>query len=278
MTRCRYTDCTTHSALCALLFLGALTGGPRSPAEEPTAAATAAFNAYTAALEARLVRQHQTPTGFLASAALGAGVKTRLRSGEIILERLTPAGGTELPGALLHHWRGTAFVPGATAADFERLMHDYSSYPQRFAPQVLAARVLQCRGSHVQMMMRVRQQHVLTVVMDTSYDILWGHLDARHGYSFSHSTRIAEIAAPGTRAEHALSPGEEHGFLWRLNTFWSYEERDGGLYMQIETVSLTRSIPTGLGWVVGPFVENVPRDSLDFTLRSVCKALRSQAH
>ena len=72
----------------------------------------------------------------------------------------------------------------------------------------------------------------------------------------------------------ALSSSEEHGFLWRQNTYWSYEERDGGLYIQIESVSLTRSIPSGLGWVVGPFVESVPRESLEFTLRSACNALR----
>jgi hypothetical protein len=79
---------------------------------------------------------------------------------------------------------------------------------------------------------------------------------------------------PGTPAERALSSSEEHGFLWRMNTYWSYEERDGGLYMQIESVSLTRSIPTGLGWAIGPFVESVPRESLEFTLRAACNALR----
>ncbi len=122
--------------------------------------------------------------------------------------------------------------------------------------------------------MRVRQQHVLTVVMDTAYDIIFGRLDARHGYSISRSTRISEIDSPGTSAEHALNASEEHGFLWRLNTYWSYEERDGGLVMQIESVSLTRSIPRGLGWAIGPFVESVPRESLEFTLRSTCNALR----
>ena len=92
--------------------------------------------------------------------------------------------------------------------------------------------------------MRVRQKHVITVVMDTAYDIVFGRLDAQHGYSISRSTQISEIDSPGTANERALRPGEEHGFLWRLNTYWSYEERDGGLYMQIESVSLTRSIPT----------------------------------
>ena len=122
--------------------------------------------------------------------------------------------------------------------------------------------------------MRVRQQHVITVVMDTTYDVSFGRLDAQHGYSISRSTRISEIDSPGTGRSARSSSSEEHGFLWRLNTYWSYEERDGGLYMQIESVSLTRSIPTGLGWAVGPFVESVPRESLEFTLRSTCNALR----
>ena len=122
--------------------------------------------------------------------------------------------------------------------------------------------------------MRVRQRHVITVVMDTTYDISYGRLDAQHGFSISRSTQINEIDSLGTASERVLNANEEHGFLWRLNTYWSYEERDSGLYMQIESVSLTRSIPTGLGWAVRPFVESVPRESLEFTLRSTCNALR----
>ena len=153
-------------------------------------------------------------------------------------------------------------------------MRNFSAYPQTYSPQVLQAKVLTQQGDHYQVKMRVRQQHVLTVVMDTAYEIVFGKLDRRHGYSLSRSTQISEIDAPGTNAERVLNASEEHGFLWRLNTYWSYEERDEGLYMQIESVSLTRSIPNGLGWAVRPFVENVPRESLEFTLRSTCNALR----
>ena len=74
--------------------------------------------------------------------------------------------------------------------------------------------------------------------------------------------------------ERTLSANEEHGYLWRMNTYWSYEERDGGLYLQIEAVSLTRSIPHGLGWAVRPYIESIPRESLEFTLRSACNGLR----
>jgi galactose mutarotase-like enzyme len=110
--------------------------------------------------------------------------------------------------------------------------------------------------------------------MDMTYDVAFARLDTQHGYSSSRSTRVAEIDSPGTSKERALSDSEEHGFLWRLNTYWSYEEGDGGLYMQIESVSLTRSIPTGLAWAIKPFVESVPRESLEFTLRSASNDLR----
>jgi hypothetical protein len=259
------------SILLPLLLFGFASG---SVAAEPAPAAVAAFNSYIGALESRLARQHQSQNGLLAPLALPAQSESRLRRGELIVERLTPTTGADLPGAMLHHWRGTAFAAGAKAADFERLMKDFNAYPEHFSPQVLQAKILSQEGDHLQASMRVRQRHVITVVLDTTYDITFGRLDARRGYSISRSTQISEIDSPGTPSERALDSSQEHGFLWRLNTYWSYEERDGGLYMQIESVSLTRSIPTGLGWAIGPFVESVPRESLEFTLRSTSNALR----
>ena len=157
-------------------------------------------------------------------------------------------------------------------------MKNFGAYPQHFAPQIVQAKILSPYSGMIPdrftASMRVRQKHVITVVMDTTYDVSFGRLDATHGYSISRSTRIDEISSPGTSKEKALSPGEEHGFLWRLNTYWSYEERDGGLYMQVESISLTRSIPAGLGWLVRPYVESVPRESLEFTLRATAQALK----
>lgn len=262
---------SVSSSILELTFLMLLAAPVHSLGEAP-AAAVSAFNRYAGSVEARLSRQHRSPSGFLVSVA--PQDEPRLRRGELIVEQLTPPSSPDLAGAMLHHWRGTAFAPGATAADFERLMRDFAAYPRRFSPQVVQARLLSHQGDHYQTVMRVRQKHVITVVMDTAYDVSFGRLDARHGYSISRSTQISEIDSPGTKRERALSAKEEHGFLWRLNTYWSYEERDGGVYMQIESISLTRSIPTGLGWAVGPFVESVPRESLEFTLRSVCNALR----
>jgi hypothetical protein len=205
----------------------------------PPPAAVSAFDLYNNALAARLTRQDsfaQRPDG---------------------LENLTPSDGADFHGASLSHWRGTAFAPRATAAEFERLLRDIGSYPRYFSPHVIQARVLTESGDHVQAWMRMRERYGVTVVLDTSYDIIFGRLDAKRGYSISRSTRISE----------------EHDFLWRLNTYWSYAETEGGLYMQIETVSLSRAIPRGLGWAIRPYVDSIPRESIEFTLRSVRNAL-----
>jgi hypothetical protein len=248
-----------------LLFLD----GPRLMMAEPTRAAVEAFEVYCRRVEAGLVLQHRSVQGF---EVLGAGEGERVRGGEVVVERLAGVG--DLDGAMVHDWRGTAFAPEATAADFERLMRDFEAYPQHFSPQVLEAKTVARDGDHLQAWMRVRQRHVITVVMDSRYDIVYGRMDARHGYSISRSTGMDEIAGSGTRGERRLGADEEHGFLWRLNTYWSYEERDGGLYLQVEAVSLTRAVPRGLGWAIGPYVESVPRESMEFTLRSAVGALR----
>jgi hypothetical protein len=266
----RFSYARTFSLLCSMLVL---ISSPNRLLGQPIPAATSAFNLYIATVESRLRAQHSSPEAFLAPTAPASQAELRLRQGEPIIEQLSPSGGSDLPGALLHHWRGTAFVSGAKPEDLERLMKDFNTYPQHFSPEVLRASVLTQQGDHLEATMRVRQRHVITVVMDTAYDITFGRLDAQHGYSISRSTRISEMESPGTNSERALNPSQEHGFLWRQNIYWSYEERDGGLYMQVESISLTRSIPRGLGWAVQPFVESIPRESLEFTLRSTCNAL-----
>lgn len=258
-----------------LVFLSALCAPMTGPCEAPAAAA-AAFSSYVSKVESRLDTQHLSAQTFLAIEGSTEETDARLRRGEFIIEQLNP--GAVVPDGLLHHWRGTAFVPGASAADFERLTKDFRAYPQRFSPQVVQAHIITPYTGripdHFLASMRVRQCHGITVVLDATYDITYGRLDAQHGFSFARSTRISEISSPGTPKERAMNEREEHGFLWRLNTYWNYEERDGGLYMQIESISLTRSIPTGLGWAIRPYVESVPRESLEFTLRSSARALR----
>jgi hypothetical protein len=259
-----------------LLFLLVL-AATASRAEEPVPAATAAYNNYLVRLEGRLAQQHRAAATFIA----GLDSPARLagpHQGQPVLEQLnsdqlnSPAD-ADLPGALLHHWRGTAFIPGAHAADFEHLLRDFPAYPRVYAPQVVSARTLSTKGDRMQALMRVRQKHVLTVVLDTTYDVTFARLDPARGFSISHGTHVSEIADAGAAKERALSATEQHGFLWRIDTYWSWAEQDGGLYIQIESATLTRGIPRGLGWAIAPFIQSIPRESLEFTLRSTAAAL-----
>ena len=238
-------------------------------AEAPTPAAVAEFNAYVGQVEARLAQEHRSAEGFLPPAD-----RTGVKNGDVVLEHLTPEATKELSGALLQDWRGTAFVPGATGADFERVMRNFAAFPKIYSPEVLSASVPLSEGNHYHVAMRIRQQHIITVVLDMTYDTLFGKLDAQHGYSLSRSMKITEIDGAGTAKERALSANEDHGYLWRLNNYWSYEEGDGGLYIQVESVSLSRAVPKGLGWAIGPFVNSVPKESLEFTLRATRDALK----
>src|ERR1700761_6631584 len=119
---------------------------------EPTPEAITAFNTYVKTVESRLAQQHQARDGFLAPPLTPENGK-RLQRGELIIEPITPVTGSPLPGALLHDWRGTAFAPGATVADFERLMKNISAYPQLFSPEVLQAKLIMQQGDRLQAFM-----------------------------------------------------------------------------------------------------------------------------
>lgn len=248
-------------------------------AEQASTSANSAFDLYAKQVEARLGQQRKAADDRaihngssavrLGSGVLGAEVEARLRRGEMVIEQLSSSSGKVERGAMLHHWRGTAFVPGSRAEDFVWLMQDFPDYPRHYAPQIVRSEVLGRDGNQFSVRLRVKQHHVLTVVMDTTYDVRFGN-----GYSESRSTEVEEIEDAGTKHERKLTGAEQHGYLWRLNSYWSYAERDGGLYIQIESVSLTRDVPHGLGWIVGPFVQSIPRESLEFTLGRTRDALR----
>jgi hypothetical protein len=78
---------------------------------------------------------------------------------------------------------------------------------------------------------------------------------------------------PAPAQERPISPKDNHGFLWRLNSYWRFYQADGGVYIQCSAISLTRDVPADLGWLAAPFIENVPRESLNFTLTATREAL-----
>src|ERR1035438_5051093 len=135
----KFSDSRT---MIAALFLLLWVAQPGSAVAEAPPAAVSAFNSYIGVVESRLAEQHRAQGGFLAPLTAVQQSEARLRSGELIVERLSPEDGPDFSGAMLHDWRGTLFVPRAKAQDLERLLMDFNAHPKQFSPQVLQAKAL----------------------------------------------------------------------------------------------------------------------------------------
>lgn len=237
---------------------------------------TEAFDQYLTKAEARIAQSRGKGDSFSGLDALSptqrAQMMTRLRQGEIVIQKQgqTPS---QIPDGLIHDWVGTVFIPKTTIAQVLSLIQDYDHSSRYYSPDVAQSRLVSHKNDDFQVFMRLKKHKVITVVLDTEYDVHYVRIDAAHQYSTSRSTRVSEIADPGSPSEHALPAGHDHGFMWRLNSYWTFEQLDDGVLIECEAISLTRDIPPGLGWMIGPFVNSIPRESLQFTLEATRKAL-----
>ena len=225
------------------------------------------FNRYAAATEAQSA--HGPFLWIDGDSADQRRARDTARTGGLVIERRqTRDGGREIaiPDGIVHHWLGTVFVPGATLDQTLELLQAYERHADIYKPAIARSRLLGRDGDTVRTYLRFYTKKVITVVLNTEHEGRFmrdGPARARGRFV---STRIAEVENPDTPEEREKPVGNDGGYLWRLNTYWRLEQRDGGVYVQCETLSLTRTIPFGLNWIVGPFVNSVPRELLSFTL------------
>ena len=238
-----------------------------------------AFDRYTRLTEER-IDSEKNDSGFLYFDKLPADQKKalvdRMKAGEVVIDKMqTLDHGKEIdvPEGMIHHWRAVAFVGGTTLAKTTALVQDYDHHYQIYKPDVQRSELMKREGNDFHIYYRLRRKKVITVVMDTRYDVQYEPLSPKRMSSKSISTSIRQIDNPGEQNEKAEPEGDDSGFMWRLDSYWHMEERDGGVYIQCEAVSLSRDIPTGLGWMIRPFVESVPKESLMFTLGRTREAL-----
>ncbi len=247
-------------------------------AEQLKPATVSGFERYIKSKEARGTRELTDGNNFLLIDALPHQERNEayadLKQGQTIVRRSDEcADCTSIPGGLIHDWTGIVFIPGITLQEALSALQDYDSDAQYYQPQVVSSKLLKRSGDDFHVFLRLKQVHVVTVILDAEYDIHYAHLDSAHAYSRSYSTRIAEVENYGEPQERDLPVGDDHGFLWRLYSYWRFYQADGGVYVQCNAISLTRDIPTGLGWLIRPFIENVPSESLHFTLEATRRAL-----
>ncbi len=256
-----------------LLTAGAL-------AAELKPATVQAFDRYIRLTEARITGEVGSGSAFLWMDGLPADRRTlvlqQLRQGQVIIERLkTLDGGKEIevPDGLIHHWLGVVFIPGISLQKTLALVQDYDQHYRYYKPDVIASKLRERNGNDFKIFLRFYKKKVITVVMNTEHDVHYFPLSPTRLHSRSYTTRIAEVDNFGEPDEHEKPVDDGGGFLWRLYSYWRFEERDGGVYVQCEAISLTRDIPALVSWLVKPFVTSVPRESLQNTLTNTRSAL-----
>jgi hypothetical protein len=206
-----------------------------------------AFDRYIRLAETRLDKQAHSAS-FLWVDGL-PDRKTKVQRGEAVAGPALGTGDVDVPDGSIHDWTGAVFIPGATLAATLALAQDYDNHKNIYKPEVQDSKRVKRGGNDFQVYLRLLKKQVITVVLNTNHDVRYFSLDATHCYSQSHSTRIAEVDNAGDADEREMQPGQDHGFLWRLNSYWRFEQRDGGVYVECEAISLTAAYRWGWdGW------------------------------
>jgi hypothetical protein len=260
---------------------------PPSVAAAPNPAykskAFAAFSTYVQLTDARNTSELEQGKDFLYVDALPEPARAQayrsLAQGQIQIQRRTTTdSGREIscPDGMIHHWEGLVFIPGVRLDDVLKVLQDYDHHSIYYAPDVVRSNIESRDGDHFRVFLRFRRQKVITVVLNTEHDVRYFRDSPSAAHSRSSATHIAEVENPGRPNESEKPREDDNGFLWGMATWWRAVEKDDGVYLESEVVSLTRDIPAGLGWMIGAFITSIPKDALTFTLEATRNAVLAQ--
>lgn len=222
--------------------------------DEPSAESSRAFDQYVAVAEKQL---HDG--AFLYSDAHPDAKTTALNGETVVVQQRS--GEVRVLGGLIHDWLGFSFFPGAHLAEVRALMQDYGRYKRTYAPDVIDSKLLSRDGNNFRVFLKMQNKQFITLTYDSEYAVSYSAPAADRLEIVSHSTHIQQA-------------GSDQGFLWRLNSYWRFVEADGGVYAECRSISLSRSIPFGFGWLHEP-LEKFPRDSMMRTMDATRRAATS---
>ncbi len=180
--------------------------------------------------------------------------------------------GKEVSRGILHDWSATIFLPGVRKDKVVALLENFDGHKSIY-PEVLEGRVERREANRIFGFHRLRKKKVLEVDLEVRYQVDVLPAAGNRYASRSVATEIHEIEGARTAKERRLPAGHDHGYLWRIQTYWTLEETAEGVWVDVRTISLTRDIPTGLGWVVKPIVRDLPRESLQALMEATKKAV-----
>ena len=239
-----------------------------------------AFDRYVEATEARMQAELAGESPFLWVDRLPDDDRedayARLRAEEVVIDSLATRDATgeiEIPDGTIHHWVGTVLIPDVRLEQTIALIQDYARYAEIYGPDVQESRVLSRDGEQFRVAFRFYTKKVWTVVLNTEFEVEYRFLDDMRVHVPSRSMRILEVEHPDTPDEREHPEGQDRGTMWRFNNYCSFEERAGDVYMQCESITLSRGIPFFLSVFLRPFVNGVPREKLTATLEATRRQL-----
>ena len=254
-------------AIAALAVLAGLLAAP-AWAVELKPETVAAFNQYVQVTEARMALDLRDGH-FLTVDALPEPERqeayAQLRQGQIYVRSIrTEENGkpVHIPGGLIHHWVGVVFIPGVTLAGVVAELQDYAGQPRKYKPTVRESEVLEHDGDEFKIYRQLYRHQFVSIVINADFDDIYEMLDRSHAIVRSYSTRIAEVAHPDQPDERELPVGNDHGYGWRFYNYTHVEEKDGGVYVQVESIAMSRTVPAIFAWLINPLVKSIPRDVL----------------
>lgn len=200
----------------------------------------------------------------------------QVRKGETVAQFWSGTRPVTVPDGLIHDWIGATMIRGATVQQTLALIQDYDNHKNIYKPEVIDSKLIARHGDDFQIYLRLLKKKIITVVLDTYHDVHYSHLDAVRSCCRSYTTKIAEVEDAGKAQERVLAPDAGYGFLWRLYSYWRFEEREGAVFAECRAISLTRDVPLGLGWIIEPIIRKLPRESLINTLESTKRALETK--
>jgi putative flippase GtrA len=207
-----------------------------------------------------------------------AGWRDAARKGGVAMAELdAPAPGVQdaaVPDGRVHHWVGAIFVPNTTVDAVVTRLQDRAGQEAGAYDDVVASRLLERQGDRLRVYLKLRRDSIITVTYNTEHSVEYRRLGPGRATSRAVATKIAELSNPGTPGEREKARHQDHGFLWRLNAYWRYEQADGGVFIECESVSLSRSVPVLIRPLVNGVVEGIARESLEKTLVSLRSVLR----
>jgi putative flippase GtrA len=249
-----------------------------SPATSSTAAelqnhTVAAWVKYIGLTEARIDRELRSPDGFLVQdfqqPAKAAADRALVMAGGVVVAQMNTRDGEgrkiKVPAGMIHHWRGTVFIPNTSLEVILSRVRDPDANEHR-QEDVLESRVLARDENSMQIYLKLVRSKIVTVTYNTEHFVQYRTHGPGRASSRSSATKIAELENANTPAENEKPIGSDHGFLWRLNSYWRYEQVEGGVLVECESVSLSRTIPSILKPLVMPLVKSVARESMKRTL------------